>query len=398
MPDAAPGSRHADVLIYVQHLLGIGHLRRISRIAAGAAADGLTVQVASGGFPVPGMDFGAARVEQLAPVRSSDTAFSGLADADGRPVDDAWMAARRERLLALFEETRPGVLLLELFPFGRQKFAFELLPLLQAAQAARPRPRVAVSLRDVPNPLRRAERTAWALEVVEHYVDSVLVHGDPSFIRLEEIVPEAARIADRIAYTGYVAPPPVEDPPDTGEILVSSGGGATGRLLAPAALQARAHSRRFADTPWRMLVGHNYPDDCYRDLRDRCPSGMTVRRTAADFLARLAGCRASVNQCGYNTFVEVLPTGVPAVFVPFEGPARDREQLLRARRLAERSGAEVVTEDELTPAALAAALDRAAGKPHTAPPLDLDGIAGTARLLRALADQGVEAPVAEGRA
>ena len=43
-----------SVLFHVQHLLGIGHLRRAGAIARGLVAAGLDVTVASGGAPVPG--------------------------------------------------------------------------------------------------------------------------------------------------------------------------------------------------------------------------------------------------------------------------------------------------------------------------------------------------------
>ena len=45
----------ARVLLYVQHLLGIGHLKRAMTLARALAAEGLEVTVASGGFEVPDM-------------------------------------------------------------------------------------------------------------------------------------------------------------------------------------------------------------------------------------------------------------------------------------------------------------------------------------------------------
>ena len=53
------------LLIYVQHLLGIGHLARTARIAAAAAEAGLTVRVISGGEPVPSLSFGGAEIVQF---------------------------------------------------------------------------------------------------------------------------------------------------------------------------------------------------------------------------------------------------------------------------------------------------------------------------------------------
>jgi predicted glycosyltransferase len=60
------------VLFYVQHLLGIGHLKRAATLARGLAADGLEVTLVSGGFPVPELDTGGARFVQLDPVRATD--------------------------------------------------------------------------------------------------------------------------------------------------------------------------------------------------------------------------------------------------------------------------------------------------------------------------------------
>src|SRR5258708_8891091 len=51
----------ARVLIHVQHLLGIGHLKRAATLARGLAAAGLEVTLASGGLPVRGIDLGLAR-------------------------------------------------------------------------------------------------------------------------------------------------------------------------------------------------------------------------------------------------------------------------------------------------------------------------------------------------
>ena len=82
------------VFIWVQHLLGIGHLMRMAHIARHLAAKGWQVDLASGGLPVEGLDVGAARFHQLAPLKAADAAFSGLADAEGNPPDEAFLTAR----------------------------------------------------------------------------------------------------------------------------------------------------------------------------------------------------------------------------------------------------------------------------------------------------------------
>ena len=83
------------VLIHVQHLLGIGHLRRAALLARGLSAAGMDVVVVSGGMPVARLDIGTARLVQLPPARSADETFKVLLDEHGRPIDDAWRARAR---------------------------------------------------------------------------------------------------------------------------------------------------------------------------------------------------------------------------------------------------------------------------------------------------------------
>src|SRR5918995_6928335 len=108
------------VLFWVQHLLGSGHLRRAATLARAIAARGLRVVVASGGTPAPWLGREGIELVQLPPVRAGDLNFTGLLDEHDRPIDDRWRALRRDRLLALFEELRPRLVVTEMFPFGRR--------------------------------------------------------------------------------------------------------------------------------------------------------------------------------------------------------------------------------------------------------------------------------------
>ena len=90
----------SDVMVYVQHLLGIGHVRRMALINQAMRDQGLTVTVASGGIPDPSLDFAADHVVQLTACRSADSNFSGLVDVNDAPVDDEWKERRKADLLA----------------------------------------------------------------------------------------------------------------------------------------------------------------------------------------------------------------------------------------------------------------------------------------------------------
>lgn len=384
------------VLFHVQHLLGIGHLTRAATLARGLAAEGFEVTVVSGGEPVPGVDFGRATVVQLPPVRVADRRFSELLDANGEPVDDAWKARRRDRLLDLYEKVGPDFVLTELFPFGRRQLRFELLPLLDRAAAERARtgrPRIACSVRDILVQSPRPERTREMLALARRYYDLVLVHGDPRLVSLDATFPHAREIADRIAYTGYVVARSERSPGEPermageggGEVVVSAGGGAVGGKLLEAALAARPRTP-LADAGWRLLAGANLPEPDFRSLAARAPDEVSVERFRPDFRALLRSARLSISQGGYNTMMEVLDAGVRAVVVPYAG-GLETEQTLRANLLAARGLVEVVGEEELGPESIAAAVSRALAKP---PPgglagVDTSGDAATARALRDLA-------------
>lgn len=379
-------------LIHVHHLLGVGHLRRALGLARALAARGAAVTLASGGMPVPSLPTDGIDFVQLPPARAADASFKRLLDERGAEVDDAWRARRRDALLALFDRLDPAILAVELFPFGRRLLRFELVPLLEAARARRARLVVACSLRDILHP-PAPERIDAIVATVRADFDLVLVHADPALIGLELSFPAVARIADRLRYTGYLLDPPAPGADGAAEVIVSSGGGAVGEPLLRAALAARALSV-YRDRPWRLLVGHNLPQDRFRALAAAAPAGVAVERARSDFTRLLPAALCSVSQAGYNTAIEVLAARVPAVFVPF-AEGGEVEQTLRCRVLAARGLCRWLPPEELAPASLAAAID-AATPPPAGFAVDLDGAARSATLLlRAVAEKATLAGVSQ---
>lgn len=376
-----------SVIFHLQHLLGIGHTRRGAMLARAMQEHGLAVTVLSGGEPVDA-EWGGAEFVQLPWARARDADFKSLVDEAGAPLDQAFHARRRALVLAVFERVRPRVVLLESFPFGRRAFRAELGALIAAAQAASPRAAVLTSLRDIV--VARAD-PAWASAVaatVRRDIDAVLVHGDPALVPLQASFPAAARIADLLHYTGYVAPPlPALALADdgVGEVLVSAGGGAVGARLLQAALRARPLTP-LAARPWRLIAGPNLPAGAYRGLADSLPPGVVLERFRRDFPELLRRCHLSLSQAGYNTVLDLLRAGPRALVVPF-AVGGENEQALRARLLAERGLLQVIAETALEqPRALAAAMDRAAAAPRPPPSaLMLDGARRSAALVAAFA-------------
>ncbi len=401
------------VLFYVQHLLGIGHIKRASLLVQGWVEAGLDVTVVSGGEPVAQFCFDGVRLIQLPPVKASDANFSSLVNDRGLALDDAFKQRRIAVLLEALQCTRPQLLVIENYPFGRRQLRWELRPLLaQAAQLQLP-PIIVCSVRDILQ-ARSAQRIDETVALIERYFDAILVHGDADFIPLQQSFPRCDAIADKLYYTGYVSEAQVTTASPGGrstaatsvaEVLVSAGGGAVGFALMQACLQALAQPQLFGTTQaqqhsqsqsaakscWRFLLGPNVTAEQQRQLKalaqqiDRSRVELVIEPVRPDFSRLLQRCRLSISQGGYNTLMDLLSAGCAAVVVPFEGDG-ETEQLTRTERLAQLGFCQMLREAELDPARLARAVNAALNSrvPLNGPErlhLDCQGVARSAQIL-----------------
>ncbi len=368
--EAVPASCAMKVMIVVTHLLGTGHLARALVLGRAFAGAGHRVSVVSGGFPAPQLDGAGLNLVQLPPLRSDGTDFSRLLGTAGE-ADAALLSARVTALLETLEAAAPDVLITELFPFGRRGLRSEFGALLEAAAARRPRPVVLASIRDILAPPSKPEKAAMAAELVARFYDGVLVHSDPAVTRLEASWPIEG-LADKVIYTGYVAPPPpVAVAEGAGEILVSAGGGPVGVPIFLAAIEA---ARKITNRRWRLLVGGTETAARIAELAplaDGLP--VTLEPARPDFRGMLCDAACSVSMCGYNTAMDLLQTGVPAVLVPFD-EGNEVEQGLRAESLSHLSAIEVLRAGDLNGAALVDGISRAmSGGRRGASELRMDG-------------------------
>jgi len=369
------------VLFYVQHLLGIGHLARASRIARALIDSGMEVTLVTGGLPVPGFPEPEIAHLALPPVAVADGGFKGLYDAEGRPADDAYLAARRDMLLAAFQQIKPDIVITEAFPFGRRQMRFELLPLLEAIRDARPRPLLAASVRDILQRGGRLDRNQETVDQIRDYFDLVLIHGDPAFAALGDSFPLADQIADKVVYTGLVCPAPPAPASEAFDVIVSAGGGAVGGELVGAAIAAAAMMPDLAR--WCILTGPNLPQAAFDALAATTPPNVTLDRFRRDLASLMSGARLSVSQAGYNTVGDILQAGCRALLVPYSAQG-ETEQADRAALLARAGRVSVLSSDAVTPEDMAAAIRHALAAPllQTALPVATDGARETARILR----------------
>ena len=161
-----------------------------------------------------------------------------------------------------------------------------------------------------------------------------------------------------------------KDRDKTGEVVISAGGGAVGFKLLQTALAAREKSalKKMSGVCWSAGNAPRKELEELKKLRgNHGEERVIIERSRADFRALLRRCAVSVSQAGYNTVLDLTESRCRAVLAPF---ARfgETEQTRRAEIFARLGRAVMLAENDLTPARLAAAIDRAAK-------LDLSGCA-----------------------
>ena len=390
--------RWPSLVFYCQHSLGIGHLTRSFALAASLREHFHVVFLNGGrlppGVPVPeGIE-----LIDLPPLGMDDGHTLVSRDAARRDVAAA-RAQRRSMIEAAIARTRAAVLLVELFPFGRKKFAGEILPMIrqvrhQARLHGGPAAQVICSLRDIlvdarPDQRHHDDRARW---LTDRYFDAVIVHADPAFARLEDSFHPTRPMRTGVHYSGYVVPRRAThiDTPRGAHLLVSAGGGIVGDALYRTVLEARALLE--TPLPLRLIAGPFLPEAEWLALRERAIGmpGVELVRHVGDMVAEMRQARASISQCGYNSALDIVGANVPALVVPYETPS-ENEQRMRAERLADLGAMQMLAAADLNPARMAQAIV-ALLEFHPRPAaLDLNGAEHTAQMLALWHDQRARA-------
>ena len=384
------------LLFYCQPVLGMGHLVRSLAILRGL--DGFEIGFINGGLPLA-----AATVATLPgniavinlPALQADPEFRGIVAIDPTRNLDEIRAERMSGLLEIFATFNPDILMIELFPFGRMKFDFELRPLLEAARRREPAPSIVCSLRDILVAKRdQKDFEDFAIERANQFFDLILVHSDPTFQSLGETFPPVDRLTCRIEYTGYVVEvEPAASNPTGGDqtVVVSIGGGRVGLELLYAASEASRQVRRSIPHRLHLFTGPYLPADEFRKLVDNYAGDddIMIERFTPDLVGAMRNARLSISLAGYNTCMNILTAGVPSIVHPFTGN-ENREQTIRAHKLEQSGIVSVITAEELASGKLAplmaAMLTTPANSDHRLK-IDLDGVRKTKILLTELAGE-----------
>lgn len=346
------------LLFYCQHAVGMGHLVR-SLALASALTERFEVVFLSGGRFPRGMPLpSGVQVRQLPPLALGPD--NRLISCDRRRTAERAQLVRRDRILAVYDELQPHAIVIELFPFGRKKFAPELIPLLERTRRAGGRkPLVVCSLRDilVGRAGDQSKHDERAVALANAYFDLVLVHSDSRVARLDDTFQPGTPLQVPVEYTGFVlgeTPCAEVQSSRRRKIVVSAGGGLVGEPLFRAAVHAQQLTN---GNHMEIVAGPFLPDNAWQALRAEAAHvrGLRVRRFVPNLRNVMQLAAASVSQCGYNTALDILATGVPSLVVPYADGNED-EQTRRARRLEALGAVRVLPAAELDGPTLAGEL------------------------------------------
>ncbi|MEL6382585.1 MAG: glycosyltransferase [Cyanobacteria bacterium J06626_18] len=396
------------IMLYCQHLAGMGHLVRSTEIIR-SLVKGFKVCFVNGGQPIPEFEL---------PPEVEVVYLPGLwQDGDAiKPVDDAYspeetQARRQQRLLAAFNWFEPDCLITECFPFSKLRLKSELKPLLQQAKDSTRPVRIVCSLRDLimtqpmapDTRIRRAEKIC---RLVNRYYDAVLFHSDASFQKLEDCFPLVDQLEGDIIYTGYVAQSLPKERSLTAEdvaglsdkaptLVASVGGGRHGYIPLNAIIETAPRLSKILPHHIYAFAGPYMPERDFARLQQAAANkpNITLRRFTSRLIEYLEKADLSISLGGYNTTMNLLRTGVPAIVLPSLSKDQNNEQQIRAAKLAKLGVINLIQPEDLTRDRLIQAITTRLAQTPTAHQINLQGADNTAGHLQEL----LAAPALESR-
>ena len=350
------------IACYCQHVLGIGHFHRSLEICKALAIHHDTVMILGG----PDVTLPESKVQffQL-PGLKMDENFSQLLPCQEGEVLEEVKQKRKQQLFDFFSSFQPDIFLIELYPFGRKAFRFELDPILNGISSGELAPSLRIcSLRDLLVEKKDKQKyETRVLKILNSSFDGLLIHSDPDFIPLNKTFTSTEGISVPYRYTGFISPSsatPREGNSirqnlglsDQDKLLVASiGGGNVGAELLRATAKAALLLQDTAQNIHIHLFTGMYSNPgLEKELKQISNKNLMVHSFCSNFPDWLEAADLSISMAGYNTCMNLLAAGIPALLYPF---AQNREQRMRVSAFSNTSVFCLLETEDLAPVRLA---------------------------------------------
>ncbi|MEI8011201.1 MAG: glycosyltransferase, partial [Candidatus Omnitrophota bacterium] len=394
--------------IHYTHKETLGHTTRIIAIAHALIenyGDKISLHILQGGIPQAYVNFPAeAHVINIPHPFDSRASFKRITGTRHNSERAQFILAQARRII-------PDIFITEFFPFGRIDYLPELLPTLKYLFQKHSHIYASIgypylqSLSSV-----QEKRDNKILNKLLPFYNKLLIHTPPELENsyfLESLPsPELqekyqnffASIKHKTIYTGYVTPhdalqPTISIPVSTSKnpqhtVIVSRGGGTVYPKIILNAIQAQAilgdHYRFIiacgpassSQEQALFLSFHKKYNTRHVFLFNHIPSLGTLFKD----------CDASISLCGYNTSVQLMQAGTPAIMIPYHHPqARisTNDQIARSLLMKCHFQSTIIPYINLSPKTLAKAVEEKCRlpRPKTAPAAWFCGGKATADIL-----------------
>ena len=383
------------VMFYCQHILGMGHLIRSVEIVKGLIPD-FQVCFINGGQVIKEFEF-PQEIEVInIPAVKTDSEFNELKPVDENLTMEEVETIRKNQLLDICDRFKPDILIIELYPFGRRRFSFELIPLVEKAKSLGTK--IVSSVRDiVVTKQDQARHEAKVCNLLNQYFDMLLIHGDPNFVKIDLSFSRIQDVNCPVHYTGYVVQPvpkienyPIVATPDQPLILVSVGGGRFGHNLLECVTNTAPLLKDKIPHHIQVFTGPFCPDTVFQKLQTitKEQDNITVERYTTNLLNYMQQADLSIGMSGYNTTMNILSTGIRAMMMAFQGN-NDKEQETRVKKLDDIGRVKMIYPQDLQPEKFAQQITNYLQQKPTNLKLNLDGVNNTAHYLKQLVNNSV---------
>ncbi|MGE3758725.1 MAG: glycosyltransferase family protein [Pseudobdellovibrionaceae bacterium] len=367
------------IAIYCQHLLGVGHLTRVLNISE-FLAPWAEVHLIQGG-PEAGKTLIHKNFHhhKLPPLLMHEETKE-MYDPSGKHTTEEVLEARKHIIEKIVQDPFDA-LLVELFPFGRNKLKTEILGLIEKTRLKSGKIPVFCSVRDIIVKKKdRHERDQKIVHLLNQFFDLVFVHSDQRIIRFEESFTAYGKISSKVHYTGFIGPKIFKTAVqrDPKRVVISQGGSDVG---LPLLIQSIPAAAEFPEFQFHVVVGsrtEKSKKEEIENLASRYPN-VRVHEFMGAFPEFLAGSALSISMGGYNTLMELVQTATPALIYPY---GADEEQRVRAERFEKKGLVHLIGDEHLKSKEIVKRIKEVLAL--TYPPVDvnLNGAEATALLMK----------------
>ena len=358
---------HSDkpkIVIWVESLLGKGHLPQMDEYSRALMEKGYDVHLVSSSFwRAPELKYGGAMLHDLGDNKPGDGRHRILFDPDKRiyttpegvPIEQArsFFQLRQKKLEDIIDAIKPDAIVTDHYPFARGNLP-DIDNVIHKIGSQRESsgvgPVIIGEARDVIGAFSPpAGGSASAAEnIIAKYYDQIFVMSDPKYCEFQSGL-DPKCYENKMEYVGYQGScdffPRDHTIRDADRKIVMAGGNSnTHEWLALVKNVIQEFHALPPDNPLKrhelvVYMSPDYDTDKFEEvqkLAKQTGERITVRRNAPlkEFREAVGNAAYLISHAGVNQSIEVLASGVPSLMATRELHASNNEQGIRAKEYA----------------------------------------------------------------